>query len=687
MTKKGSPTPSGLVQDDPDVEERVRQMMDPAVSDPKPIVKKIEASEAATAPEVTELPVPDKPLRIKILKEGDTADASAAGEPSSAPELTVDSPPETVDPKESDESPPRSAPKTEQKGGEAEPPEDQDTAKAVDDIVRHEGDELLAAEDAKRSGSPKPPEKHTFRGRLKAALADLWKNPRKRKLVIATLVGLGLILAVVPTSRYFVLNTVGVRASASVRVLDESTLQPLRNVEVTVRGVSARTDDTGTARLEKVKLGPARLQIKRRAFAPVERGVTIGWGSNPLGEEKLRPTGTQYAFLVTDFFSARGITKAEATSGEASAFSDEAGKLLLTLEDPADEVAITVTAEGRRNESFKINADGMDERPVRMVPGRKHAYISRRAGRYDVYAAYADGKEETLMLKGTGHERSDLVLVPHPTENLAALVSTRAGNRNGDGYLLSDLTIIDLRTKSTEAVQSSERIQLTGWFGDRLVYVRVVSGASAADPHRSRLMAYHYKDDTNNELAASNYFNDVLPVGDRIYYAPSGAYQNGVNVSLFSIKPDNTDRQVTLNKEVWNIFRTAYDKLVLSAANDEWYDYLVGQAKPAKLSGEPANLASRVYTSSPTGDQSLWVDNRDGKGVLVVYDTKTKKDKTLRSQTGLKNPISWLNENTIVYRVKTDTETADYAMSIDGGQPRKIADVTNSNGLDRWYYY
>src|SRR5690606_31169931 len=114
--------------------------------------------------------------------------------------------------------------------------------------------------------------------------------------------------------------------------------------------------------------------------------------------------------------------------------------------------------------------------------------------------------------------------VPHPTEDLVALVSTRDGKRNEDGYLLSTLNIIDLRTKSAESVESSERIQITGWFGERIVYVRVVSGASASNPKRNCLMAYHYKDDTNNDLAASKYFHDVMAVVDRIYYAPSGAY-------------------------------------------------------------------------------------------------------------------------------------------------------------------
>ncbi|MGH9857954.1 MAG: hypothetical protein ACRD4B_08930, partial [Acidobacteriota bacterium] len=342
---------------------------------------------------------------------------------------------------------------------------------------------------------------------------------------------------------------------------------------------------------------------------------------------------------------------------------------------------------GKRTENFKLNAEIKEETSIKMVPERKHTYISRRdAGRYDVYSAYADGKEEKLILKGTGNERDDMVLVPHPTENVAALVSTRDGKRNDDGFLMSSLAIVDLRTKSVESVETSERIQVIGWFGERLSYVRVISGSSAANPKRNRLMAYHYKDDTNNELAASNYFNDVLAVGDRIYYAPSGAYSSGVNVSLFSVKADNSDRKIIMDSEVWNLFRTAYDHIALSVPG-KWFDYRIGDESPTSLSGEPANLKSRVYTDNPNGEKSLWVDSRDGKGALIVHDVKSGEETVLRSQAGLRNPVRWLDDNTVAYRINTEMETADYAISLDGGDPKKIADVTNTDGIDRWYYY
>lgn len=706
MAKKGSKKEkkAEFFKEDVDLVARVEKMMAPEPENaPTPAEA---ASEPSTAPVISGLPVPDKPLEIKILR--DDQEPKQPEEPPTAPLLEADDaagslPQEAANTSQSTESeaakavPPATQPTEPGEAAStalaepAEPelpsvPEDPKTAEAVEDIIRKDSDELLRVEDEKLSAAFTPPEKQALLQRLKTAVAEVWQNSKKRRVLIGSFTIAVAVVGAVPVSRYFVLNTLGVRASASVRVLDESTLQPLRNVTVSLHDSSVRTDENGYARLERIKLGATQLKIERRAFAPVERKMIVGWGSNPLGDERLRPTGTQYAFKVTDYLSGQPVIKAEAISDDASAFADEHGKILLTLEDPADEIEISITSEGRREEVFTMSGDTKGERNVQMVPARKHAYISRREGRFDVYAAYADAKDETLILKGTGNEREDMVLTPHPSESVVALVSTREGTRNVDGYLLSTLDIIDLDSKEVESVQSSERIQPIGWFDDRLAYVQIVSGASAGNPKRSRLMAYHHKDDTNNELAAANYFNDVLAIEDRIYYAPSGAYQSGDRISLQSIKADGSDRKEVLSKEVWNMFRTSYEHIALAAPN-EWYDYGIHSDRATKLSGEPANLTSRSYVNSPDGKKSIWIDSRDGKGVLIVYDIESGENESLRTQSGLKMPMRWLDDTTIVYRVKTETESADYVLSLDGGDPKKIADVTNTDGIDRWYYY
>jgi hypothetical protein len=573
---------------------------------------------------------------------------------------------------------------------EAEVPEeiddDPETDEAVNDIAAEESDEVLAAEDEvnKAFESQKP----GWKEKIKDFFAGWWANKKARYATIAALVVILFALILAPVTRYFFLNSVGIRSSTSLAVVDDATQLPLKNVQVSLGGQSGTTDSDGKMQLAHLKLGASQLVVQKAAFAPVKQKVTVGWGSNPLGNFSLKAVGAQYSFVVTDWLTGKPIEKAEASAGDADAVSDKNGKILLTV-DTTDEqdVKVTVKADTYRDEIRTVPITTKDPQAIAMVPGRKQAFVSKRSGKYDVYKIDVDGKNEALVLRGTGYERDDIALVPHPSAEEVALVSTRDNVHNTDGFLLSTLTLIDLSDNSTVSLGQSERIQIVGWIDDRLIYVQVAAGASATNPKRNRLMSYDYKTNDKKELASSNAFNDVVVAAGSIYYAPSSSYANQGNVYLFKVNADGTNQQTALNKETWNIFRVGYNEFNLSVGQD-WYDYKLSDNKPAaKLPGQPADLLNRVYIDSPDKKHSLWVDNRDGKGVLLSYDTAAKTDKVLMTQSGLKYPIHWLTNNTVVYRIQTDQETADYVLNTDGGTAHKIKDVTNSAGVAQWYYY
>ena len=100
---------------------------------------------------------------------------------------------------------------------------------AIEDINKQDSDKLL---DNNNQFSDTQEKKSGWKVKIK----DLWQNPKKRKIVIGSTVAVIFFIAIIPSSRYFVLNTVGVRSSASVRVLDQSTGQPLKNVTVQIAG-------------------------------------------------------------------------------------------------------------------------------------------------------------------------------------------------------------------------------------------------------------------------------------------------------------------------------------------------------------------------------------------------------------------------------------------------------------------
>lgn len=549
------------------------------------------------------------------------------------------------------------------------------TEAAVDDIVHEESDEVLAAEDDKDQTAPQAP--RGFWRKIGHFFGAWWGNKVARTITILVILAAIAATAVIPTSRYFVLNFAGVRSSSSVRVIDNTTRLPLKNVTVTVGGQKALTDSNGVAHVADIRLGKQQMIIRRIAFAPVQQQVTIGWGSNPLGEFILDATGVQYRITAKDFVSGKPIINAEATSGEAVARSDEKGIITLTLEEiDAPTVKVVVSGAGYRAEAMVITSDTQATSAITLVPSAKTVFASRQNNRVDVMSMYIDGNARKVELPGTGLENKNIGLVTNATGTQTAVVSTRDDVRDADGYLLSTLTILDLEKGTRQTVSHAQHIQLIDWSGNNLVFVETSAGASASNPSRYRIISYDFGSNKRTQLASANQFNAISSIRGMIYYAVSSTDPNA-KADFFRIKPDGTGRQTVFNQEVWTALRADYNTLLLQSP-DSWYAYTIDGT--AQKTAQPAQYQSRRYIDGPSG-KSLWVDVRSGESVLHLYDVQTKKDQEVKRQPGLSYPVRWLNDGAIIYRVTNGSEAADYAVHSSGGEARKITDVVSTYGF------
>ncbi|MDQ3159129.1 MAG: hypothetical protein M3P98_03290 [bacterium] len=526
-----------------------------------------------------------------------------------------------------------------------------------------------------------------IRDKIENFFHKIWRDKKYRYEAIAVPLLFLILIFAIPQIRYFALNAVGVRTQASMIVYDQSTNQPLKNVEVNIGGKIATTNEDGYAGFEDLKLGLTAFSFKRKAFADMEMKHTLGWGDNKMGNVDLSPTGLQYKFLITDFLGEQPIPKAEAVNGELSAFSNEKGELTVTT-DKTDETegsgVFTIKTEGYRDK--EVEATDV-EQEVKLVPSKKHVYASNRSGNLDVYSTYADGEDDHIVLKATGSEVDDMAISTHPTQDISAVVSTRNNQRNSDGYLLSTLTILDLNKANSKEIDVSENIVLIGWTNDDLVYVKTKSGASENNPDRQKIVAYNVESKEVTELATSNYFNDVAIAKGRVYYAPSSAFQQGVDVSLFAINPDGTNKQVVFLQEVWRLIRSSLDNFTI-AVGQAWYDYEIGsQNEPSVLNGAPTKTDSISYVPDSSGSRYLFSDIRDEKGVLIWLNKESGEQNVIISEKGLTKPYYWLNSTNAVYRVSNNQESADYVVNISNNKALKITDVTNTNSLDNWYRY
>ncbi len=568
-------------------------------------------------------------------------------------------------------------------------PDDPLTNSLVDDILRHDGDELLRTNDrGSAENNDKPRSKpHRVKDALQHFFGSWWHNKLARySTVLIILTGL-VALAVMPTSRYLVLNTIGVRSAASLTVLDDTTQLPLKNVTIELDDHRTKTNQDGVVKFHNLKLGSQSLTIRQAGFATISRTITLGYGSNPLGVFSLDAVGLQFRFKVSDFLTGKPIANAEISSGEANAKVDESGLLILTIAQDANAAdEATIKASGFRTEKLHLDVGQKQSRSIIMVPDRKEIFISKQRGAYDLYKVDLDGKNREVLLAASGQEDANISVASSPAGDEAAIVSRRDNTRNQDGFPLQTLTLVDVDKTTVLTLDHSERIQIVDWIDHKLIYVKVKAGTSAGNQSRYQLMSYDYDTTSRLQLATANNFNDVISMQGVVYYAASNNFQNGVS-QFVRINPDTTGKQILLDKtDVWNITRTSYDTLNLSALNAQ-YRFKIGDQLALKVADISENAAeTKFYIDAVDGRHALWTDYRDGKGVLLAYDAASAKNITLATQAGLSYPVRWLNARTVIYRVATASETADYAISLDGGAARKITDLTNVSGFGRWNY-
>jgi hypothetical protein len=557
--------------------------------------------------------------------------------------------------------------------------------RAVDDIVKHESEELLTDKDKQIAEFAIPPRKPKG---IKRFLTAWWNNKILRNITAALILIAISVIIFMPTTRYAVLNSVGVRAGMQFQVVDQVSGRPIKNVEVSAAGIQTKSDDEGNVKLTGLKLGDTEVQLKKRSFKAVTIPITVGWGSNPFNAPmELEPTGATFVFTTKDWLSGLPLHNVEVSDGESVGLSDENGIAKLTIEPTDSDVTISISYNNYRTETVTIPADSTKGGTVTLVPSKQDVFISKRQGKYDVYSRYVDGTQETVLLPGTGNEQADTHLLSHPTDPIHMFVSSREGERNDQGYMMSNMYILNSDTKQVEKITStsSERIRLVGWIGDAVVLVKTISGPSGYTTNRQQIVTYDVSDKKLTDITGANYFSDVRVINDSIYYVlPSsdGSQSKGLTKS----SADGKQKTILLAKNIWVIYRADAEKLFISTEGDEWYSITLSDGKVEKLEGAPALPQNKVFVANPTTKQIAWLEERDGKSTLLVNE-KDGKQKEVVKQPGMSYPLRWLNDTTILYTIANSQETANYIVSTNNSTVKKVGDVTVSVYSDNQYYY
>lgn len=602
--------------------------------------------------------------------------------PTSVPKPTVPPPQEVVPPVTPifEGTPPEPVVTTETTQELVDKPEDEDNESPLTVSSQTPLTEEVAPQMNETPASPTPEDepvvmKESLWERMKEAYFRWWDNRTKRYITLAVVILVIGIAVGVPVVRNALFNLAGVRTSVSVTAIDQTTLMPLKNVVLQVGTSSTKTGDNGQAKLYGIRLGQQTVSVHKAGFADIKKQITFGMRTVDLGELDMKATGMQYRLTMTDLLSGKKIEGVAVTSGEATAKSDAKGLAVITLPpDDDSDGTLTIQKNGYRTESLKVS-DSKAAAKVTLVPAQKEVFVEKADGVYSMFKMDLDGTHRQELLAGTGIETADIGLSVDPAGKRAALVSTRDDKRNQDGYLLQALTITNISTGESDTIEHAEDIALVGWQGTVLVYQQTVAGASAANPTRQKLMSYDYATNKRYQIAAANGFVDVLLSGGKAYYIVSST-DPAVNGGLVRADLDGSDKKTLFDGTLWAFNRIDYKTLRLQLP-DKWYSYTLGSSSVGTTETTIPTTA-RTYLDSPDGKLSAWLDALKNDKSIAIYDIASGKNTTIVTTAPVHHIMRWVGSRVIIYQTANGSTVTDWAVSLDGGEPRELTVTTVS---------
>lgn len=554
--------------------------------------------------------------------------------------------------------------------------------------------------------------KRTFRQKFKALL-------RSKKFWFSLLGVLLLSLVVawfIEPSRLWIVNTFGGTNTLTITTISpgegsKAKVAQLRNVDVIVNGKHYKSDDKGKVQVRGVPYGKASISAKKTGFADVAYGVTLDFDPflHKFGgqveddamrtiELSLQGVGIPVAFKVTDYLSGKPVTDGEFAVGDVVAKPNEQGMVSLKIPATDDKkVTVSATLGGKYiDKKFDVALDAKAEQNVSLVPGGKHYFVSKRSGPLTVYSSNLDGSDVQSIVTGTGKETDAIAFAVSPDGKYGVLSSSREGTVDAKGNAIQAVYVVDLNTKQMTRVDAAIYVNFADWSGNTLVYT-----ANSYDQSSNTIRATLRSVETTEHRVFNFETADMIGVDTVAFnrvvyhkYTYSGA-ESGDSPVLREATI-NGDAQKTLGDNVGTsegYMQLDFDRIAFRTDQDQaWHEYNLNADQLKTISQPVADSRTQQFlsTANADGGKRLLIDRIDGKYTLFLKEANGER-KQLYAAGGLGGPIRWVGD-VVVFRIVDGQQTADYAVSINGGEPKKITDVTatastQGSAVDRFRFY
>lgn len=517
----------------------------------------------------------------------------------------------------------------------------------------------------------------------KIAKARLDAKARKRRLikrliiVIAALSVAFLLVALIPASRWWVLNSMGFKHKMAISVRERTTNKPISGVKVTLANqLVGETAANGKLVISSARFGKQDLKLEKHGYSREHFTVKNDMFDENLRDFKIKSIGIQLNISVKHWLSGQYLEGVTASYGESKAVSDKTGQLsIIVPPTDAKSVNVELMKPGFITKAVptKLNVETSE---AVLVPADKDYFISKRDGKSDLFASNVDGTDQRKIIEATGKEDDQFTQFSiRPDNKQAVLVATREGKRQNN-KIIAGVYAIDLEKATIKRVDEGSEVQLLGWIENTMVYSRSPSELNYDDPAAARISSYNTNTGRVSQLAQANYFQIVLVAQNKLFFVPSDAYRPAQNQFLQSIElPGGATRQYLQDKQISTVWHNQFDNIQIETADGQNYDLAIRGGSPRAINRQPGS--SQYFAFSPDYKQVIWTDKRDGQGALLLRSVSENNERVVAKFPGMTNPVRFISSDLVITRVATTQETADYVIHLPSGKFVKIVDVSN----------
>ena len=177
----------------------------------------------------------------------------------------------------------------------------------------------------------------------------------------------------------------------------------------------------------------------------------------------------------------------------------------------------------------------------------------------------------------------------------------------------------------------------------KIIFIKTVSGPSAAQDGRQRIVAYDIDSDTSIEIAKADNFNDSILKGKELVYA-----NNGPSAKLFRVNTDGSNLKTILNKEVWALEEIATTAFLANSSDKKWQKINFTNSNIEELNGAAADSyinKLKLYSPSSVKLAILETGSRSNKLIIRSENSSSEYNDNRISRN---SNIAWISDNYIL---------------------------------------